>query len=101
MVDGKSVGILEFNKHLPVELSAGKHSMLVTGLVSPAEWEIADIQEAFSLAPGEVKYLKLDVQFNLDEMALGESSAKYSVFLTPMESATAVSEIRNTELRSF
>lgn len=102
MVDGRSVGILEFDKYFPIELAAGQHSILVTGDVAPAKWEdIADIQQQFSLTPGEVKYLKLDVEYRLDDMALGDSSAKYSIFLTPMDSATAIQEIRTTELRSF
>ena len=102
LVDGRSVGVLEFNKYFPVELAAGKHSIQVTGLVAPAkDWEVADIDQQFTLAAGEVKYLKLDVQFRLDDMGIGDSSAKYSIFLTPMNSTTAIGEIRNTSLRSF
>jgi len=102
MVDGRSVGILEFDKYFPVELAAGQHSILVTGGVAPAKWEnLPDIQQQFTLAPGEVKYLKLDVQFQLDDMTIGDSSAKYSIFLTPMDSDSAIPEIRTTELRSF
>ena len=40
----------------------------MTGGVAPAKWEnLPDIQQQFTLAPGEVKYLKLDVQFQLDD----------------------------------
>ena len=99
MLDGRSVGILKLDKYFPIELEAGQHSILVTGMVAPADWEIADIKQNFSLAPGEVKYLKLDVQFRLDDMAFGDASAKYQIFLTPMNSSTAVGEIRHTELR--
>ena len=101
MIDGRSVGLLGFNQYFPVELAAGKHSILITGRVAPADWEIADIQQQFSIAPGEVKYLKLDVQYQLDDMGIGDSSAKYQIFLTPMDSSTALDEIRNTTQRSI
>ena len=101
MVDGRSVGLLGFEQYFPIELAAGQHSILITGRVAPADWEIADIEQQFSLAPGEVKYLKLDVQFRLDDMAFGDASAKYQIFLTPMNSNTALDEIRHTELRGF
>lgn len=99
MVDGRSVGVLEFDKYFNVDLAAGRHSIVVTGLVAPANWEIADIRQEFSIAPGEIKYLKLDVQFQLDDMVLGDSQPKYRIFLTPMASATALDEIRRTEQR--
>lgn len=99
LVDDRSVGVLEFDKYFNVDLEAGQHSIVVTGLVAPANWEIADIRQEFSIAPGEIKYLKLDVQYQLDEMAIGESGPKYRIFLTPMDSATALEEIRQTQQR--
>ena len=99
LVDGRSVGVLEFDKYFNVDLEAGRHSILVTGRTAPASWEIADINQQLTIAAGEIKYLKLDVQYQLDEMAIGESGPKYRIFLTPMDSATALEEIRQTQQR--
>ncbi|MBF7728915.1 hypothetical protein [Pseudomonas sp. N040] len=99
LVDGRSVGVLEFNQYFNVDLAAGRHSIVVTGLVAPANWEVADIRQDVSIAPGEIKYLKLDVQYQLDDMTIGQSGPKYRIFLTPMDSPTAVDEIRHTAPR--
>ncbi|HLD67604.1 MAG TPA: DUF2846 domain-containing protein [Pseudomonas sp.] len=96
-VDGRSIGQLKFNTHVAVELSPGKHTVRVTGLSKAASWEPRDIEQTFTVKPGEVKYLKLDVRFNLREMNLGQPKASYLIHLRPMRSEDAVYEIRSTD----
>jgi hypothetical protein len=95
-LDGASIGQLKFNRRLAVLLKPGVHSIRVTGLSKKADWEPRDINLQFTVRPGEVKYLKLDVQYALDEMTIGDSSAKFSIYLTPVEPEQALYEIRNT-----
>ncbi len=95
-IDGRSVGQLKFNTHMGVGLPPGKHQIRVTGLSKKADWEPRDIEQNFTISPGETKYLKLDVQFNLREMNLGQPTPNYLIFLTPMRSEDAVYQIRDT-----
>ncbi|MGY4533189.1 hypothetical protein ACVW0Y_002319 [Pseudomonas sp. TE3786] len=96
-IDGQSVGQLKFNSHFAADLSPGKHKVRITGLSKAADWEPKDIEQSFSVQPGEVKYLKLDVRYNLNEMNLGQPKASYLIYLTPMRGEDAVYEIRNTD----
>ncbi len=95
-LDGRSVGQLPFNSHFAVGLSPGKHTLRVTGLSKKAKWEPRDIEQVFNVSPDEVKYMKLNVQYNLNEMNLGQPSPSYTLFLTPVSASDAVYEIRNT-----
>jgi hypothetical protein len=97
LVDEQSVGILEFNSHRRIELEPGNHSLRITGLSREAKWEPRDIKQTMSVAPGEIKYLKLDVRFNLSEMTLGSPGPSYLIHVRPMRPDDAVYEIRNTE----
>lgn len=96
-IDGRSVGHLKFNTHIAVALSPGKHSVRFTGLSKTANWEPRDIEQSFTVAAGEVKYLKLDVRFNLREMNLGQPTPSYLIHLRPMRSDDAIYEIRDTD----
>ncbi|MEN0107193.1 MAG: DUF2846 domain-containing protein [Pseudomonas sp.] len=96
-IDGVSVGLLKFNSHFAVDLAPGKHQVRITGLSKVASWEPRDIEQSVTVQPGEVKYLKLDVSYNLSEMNLGQPKASYLIYLTPMRSEDAVYEIRDTE----
>ena len=95
-IDGRSVGQLTFNSHLGVSLSPGKHNVRITGLSQNSSWEPRDIEQSVTVQPGEVKYLKLDVRFNLNEMNLGQPKASYLIHLRPVRSEDAVYEIRET-----
>ena len=97
LIDEQSVGTLKFNSYRRVELPPGRHSLRITGLTRAAKWEPRDIKQTFSVAPGEVKYLKLDVRFNLSEMTLGSAGPSYLIHVRPMRPDDAVYEIRNTE----
>lgn len=95
-LDGRSVGQLPFNSHFAVGLSPGKHTLRVTGLSKNAKWEPRDIEQSFTVSAGEVKYMKLNVQYNLNEMNLGQPSPSYTLFLMPVRADDARYEIRNT-----
>lgn len=97
LIDEQSVGVLQFNSYRRIELVPGKHNLRITGLSRQAKWEPRDIQQAFSVAPGETKYLKLDVRFNLSEMTLGSGGPSYLIHLRPMRADDALYEIRNTQ----
>jgi hypothetical protein len=97
LLDEKNLGPLKFNSYLATELSAGEHHIRVTGLTKTANWETRDIEQDISLAPGQTKYLKLDVRFNMNEMNLGQPGPKYIIYLTPVSPEDAVYEIRETE----
>ena len=96
-IDGQSVGQLQFNSHFPVHLAPGAHEVRITGLSKAANWEPRDIEQRITVKAGEVKYLKLDVRFNLSEMNLGQPKASYLIYLTPMRTDDARYEIRDTE----
>ena len=97
LIDEQSVGTLHFNSYRRIELAPGRHNLRITGLTRQAKWEPRDIKQQFSVAPGEVKYLKLDVRFNLSEMNLGSMGPSYLIHVRPMRADDAVYEIRNTE----
>jgi hypothetical protein len=97
LIDEQSVGTLKFNSYRRVELAPGRHSLRVTGLTREANWEPRDIMQTFSIAAGEIKYLKLDVRFNLSEMTLGRPGPSYLIQVRPMRADDAVYEIRNTQ----
>ncbi|WEJ69855.1 DUF2846 domain-containing protein [Pseudomonas sp. PSE14] len=97
LIDEQSVGTLEFNSYRRIELAPGNHNLRVTGLTRKASWEPRDIKQTFSIAPGEIKYLKLDVRFNLNEMMLGNPGPSYLIRVTPMRPDDAIYQIRETE----
>ncbi|MHA6493002.1 hypothetical protein ACX0MV_07095 [Pseudomonas borbori] len=96
-IDGQSIGTLKFNSHQHVELAPGKHSVRITGLTPGAKWEPRDIEQSLTLRPAQIAYLKLNVQYQLDEMMLGQPEPRYSIHLTPMCNEDAVYEIRHTK----
>jgi hypothetical protein len=96
-IDGQSIGTLKFNSHRHVELAPGKHSVRITGLSPAAKWEPRDIEQSLTLNPTQIAYLKLNVQYQLDEMVLGQPGPRYNIRLTPMRSEDAVYEIRHTK----
>lgn len=97
LLDEQSIGTLKFNKYLVTELKAGEHHIRITGLTKKANWEPRDIEQEMTLAAGEIKYLKLDIRFNMSQMNLGQPGPKYTIFLTPVSPQDAIYEIRETE----
>lgn len=96
-IDGQSIGALKFNQYRHLELAPGTHNVRITGLSPAAKWPIRDIEQKVTLNPAQIKYLKLDVQYNLNEMVIGQPSPSYSIHLTPMRSEDALYEIRHTK----
>lgn len=98
LIDEQSVGILELNGYRRIELEPGKHSLRITGLSRQAKWEPRDVEQAFQIAPGETKYFKLDVRFNMSEMTLlGIGGSSYLIHVRSMRPDDAVYEIRKTK----
>lgn len=97
LIDEQSVGTLQFNSHRRIELAPGRHTLRITGLTRQAKWEPRDIKQNITVAPGETKYIKLDVRFNLSEMGLGSPGPSYLIHLRPMRPDDAIYEIRNTD----
>ncbi len=95
LIDEQSIGTLQFNAHRRVELKPGRYSLRITGLSRQAKWEPRDIEQAFTIVPGEIKYIKLDVRFNLSETSL-VTGPSYLIFLRPMRPDDAIYEIRHT-----
>ena len=96
-VDGKSVGVIAYNRYLAVELAAGTHQIRLTGLTERAKsCEIRDINRKITLQAGESSFLRFRVEYDLSRMNLGQPRAQYSIFLTPVREDDAVYEIRKT-----
>ena len=96
-VDGKTVGPLQFNKRKKIHLTPGKHQLKLTGLSEGANWDFKDKLLDFEVVAGEVKYIKFNVRFNLNEMHILDPGADYLIHLTPMNSGQAVYEVRYTK----
>ncbi len=96
-LDGQSVGLMKYKTRLMAEVSAGRHHIKVTGLSRDAAWDLKDINLDFISKPGEIRYFKLDVQYNLEEMQIGQPRPQYRVYLTPVDADEAVYEIRYTQ----
>ncbi|MCB1615782.1 MAG: hypothetical protein KDI30_07190, partial [Pseudomonadales bacterium] len=57
-IDGESQGVLKLNHYKVIELPAGSHTLLFTGLSENAKWDQKDIEKILSLKPGERYFLK-------------------------------------------
>ncbi|RLA46122.1 MAG: hypothetical protein DRR06_05730 [Gammaproteobacteria bacterium] len=96
ILDGESVGVLKFKTYKHLRLRPGKHLLKATGLTEQASWEEKDKELQFDIQPGEIKYLKLSVQYNLSEMDLLQPGARYLLYITPVDAKAALYEIRDT-----
>ncbi len=96
-VDGKGAGLLKYNKHLRLELPAGKHEFVATGLTRDARWEPKDRNFTLNLEAGETYYLRLRVEFNTDKMSIGTFKGQYIIHLNPIAPGEAVYQIRHTK----
>jgi hypothetical protein len=97
ILDGKSIGVLEFKQYKTVFLKPGQHTLTATGLTREANWRPVDKNLNFRVEPGETKYIKLDIQYNMKDMRVVQSGAEYLIYLTPMNADTAIYEIRDTK----
>ncbi len=93
-----SLGALEYNRYLAVELPPGEHELRLTGLTAGAsDWDIRDIRKKLDLAAGQSTFLRLRVEYNLSQMNLGQPQAQYHIQLTPVAEQDAIYEIRHVE----
>jgi hypothetical protein len=97
LIDGKSIGVLKYDQYLVTELTPGAHTITITGLTTAAKgWADRDIKQTLPNSQSKQVFMKLQVEYDLDEMNLGEPGAKYIIQLLPVESDNAQYEIRNT-----
>jgi hypothetical protein len=97
LVDDKSVGIIEYNRYLSVELPPGKHKVKLTGLTERAkDWEARDINQNVTVASGNKTFLRFRVDFDVDNMMIFQPKPQYKIFLTPVSENDAIYEIRYT-----
>ncbi|MCB1688400.1 MAG: hypothetical protein KDI33_07940 [Halioglobus sp.] len=97
LVDGKSIGVLKYDQYLVTELAPGAHNITITGLTTASSgWAARDIEQAFQVSPGTQVFMKLQVEYDMEKMNLGELGAKYIINLLPVDSEDARYEIRNT-----
>ncbi|RKX63098.1 MAG: hypothetical protein DRP42_08030 [Tenericutes bacterium] len=92
ILDGKSIDVLKFNTHRAVRIKAGEHTLRVTGLTKKANWEPRDKELTFKIVPGQIKYLKLNIQYG-DRGGFDERV----IYITPIEPEDAIYEIRDTD----
>ena len=101
LIDGKSIGALKYEHYLVTELKPGPHTITVTGLTTTAKgWADRDIEQAIPVNQGKQVFMKLQVEYDLDDMNLVQPGPKYIINLIPVDGETAKYEIRNTTLGS-
>ena len=101
ILDGESIGFMKFKSHKYIKIEPGSHVLTATGLTKGSKWKPMDKQLKFQIHRGETKYIKLDVQYNMDNIRITQSGPKHRIFLTPMNANSAVYEIRETSPEQF
>ncbi|HSC75567.1 MAG TPA: hypothetical protein VLB90_04935 [Pseudomonadales bacterium] len=97
IVDDKSVGIIEYNSYLSLELKPGPHKIRLTGLTEKAkDWEPRDIKQNVNISSNSPTYLRFKVEFDLNKMNIFQPDFQYRIFLTPVSDDDAIYEIRHT-----
>ncbi|MBP8030642.1 MAG: hypothetical protein KAY78_05685 [Pseudomonadales bacterium] len=97
LVDDRSVGVIEYNRYLSVELPPGQHKIRLTGLTEKAkDWETRDIYQVVTITPGDSTFRRFKIEFDLDNMNLFQPKSQYRIFLTPVDANDAIYEIRYT-----
>ena len=92
ILDGKSIDVLKFNTRRAIHIKAGEHNLKVTGLTRKANWELRDKDLTFKIEPGQIKYLKINIQYGK-----GGGFDERVFYITPVDPEDAIYEIRNTE----
>ena len=97
IVDGKSIGVLKYNEYLATELTPGAHNITITGLTPVSSgWAERDIEQVIPATQSKQVYMKLQVEYDTENMTLDQLGAKYTIQLIPIDSENAKYEIRNT-----
>ena len=97
LVDNKSVGVIEYNRYLSVELKPGQHNIRLTGLTERAkDWETRDINQVVTISAGDSTFRRFKVEYDVNNMMIFQPKAQYKIFLTPVDEGDAIYEIRYT-----
>jgi hypothetical protein len=97
LIDGKSIGVLKYGEYLVTELTPGSHSITITGLTTASSnWAERDIKQVIPASQEKQIFMKLQVEYDVDNMTLAELGAKYIIRLMPVDAENAKYEIRNT-----
>ena len=97
LIDGKSIGVLKYNEYIVTELSPGAHTITITGLTTASSgWAERDIERVIPASQGGQVFMKLQVEYDTENMTLDQLSAKYLIHLLPVDGEDAKYEIRNT-----
>ncbi|QFU74332.1 DUF2846 domain-containing protein [Halioglobus maricola] len=96
MVDGEGSGFLKYNRHFRLELPAGKHEFVATGLTESANWKQTDRKYILNMKAGQTYYLRLRVEYDTDKMSIGTFRGQYLIFLHAMDPEEAIYQIRET-----
>jgi hypothetical protein len=98
LVDGKSIGVLKYDEYLVTEITPGAHTITITGLTTAASgWAERNIEQVIPAGQNKQVFMKLRVEYDLDDMSLFQPGAKYSIHLIPVDFENAQYEIRNTK----
>lgn len=97
ILDGNSIGVLKYKTRRAIPIKAGKHNLRVTGLTEKAKWDQKDKELNFKIKPGEIKYLKINIQYDIDEINHIETMNKRAIYITPVDPEDAIYEIRDTK----
>jgi hypothetical protein len=97
LIDGKSIGVLKYDEYLVTELTSGVHKITITGLTTASSgWAERDIEQAISIGQNKQVFMRLRVEYDLNNMNLGQPGAKYIIQLTPVDAENAKYQIRDT-----
>ncbi len=89
--------MLKYDEYLVTELTPGAHNITITGLTTASKgWADRDINQVIPASQNKQVFMKLQVEYNLDEMNLGQLGAKCIIQLIPVDAENAQYEIRNT-----
>ena len=95
-VDGRSVGVIPYDRYLALELAPGQHELRLTGLTAQAkDWEIRDIRRQVAVQRGQSHFLRFGVEYRLHDMNMLQPKSQYTILLTPVSSENAEYEIRH------
>ncbi|MGE0622891.1 MAG: DUF2846 domain-containing protein [Pseudomonadales bacterium] len=98
MLDDQSVGTLPYNHYLSFQVPPGEHVVRVTGLTKGAKgWELRDVEQKLTAEAGQTLFLRLKVEFNTQEMNIGQPKPSYRYWLGPVDPRDAQYEIRDTK----
>jgi hypothetical protein len=98
LIDGTSIGVLKYDQYLVTELTPGTHTITVTGLTTAASgWAERDIERAIPASRNKQEFMKLQVEYDTEQMTLDQLGAKYTIQLMPVDGNDAKYEIRNTK----